>query len=99
MKTVLKGLNQSVLMPLGLMEAKSTTGAVIQKIYGSGMTALINSNEVIEDIMKIFKSLEESCFLIKGPSKIIENHTKKQNGGNLSMMLTTLEATMIFIIF
>ena len=59
----------------------------------------MTSNEVIEDIMKILKSLEECCLLIKGPSKAIENHTKKQNGGYLSMTLAKLEATIIFIIF
>ena len=31
-----------------------------KKTYGSGITALIISNEEIEDIMKISKSLEES---------------------------------------
>ena len=80
------------MIPLALTEAKSTTGAVIQKIHGSGTTALITSNEVIEDIMKIVKSLEESCLLIKDTSKAIENHTKKQSGGYLSMTLTKLEA-------
>ena len=33
--------------------------------YGSGTTALIISNEEMEDIMKMVKSLEESGLLIK----------------------------------
>ena len=39
--------------------------AIQKKIYGSGTTALIISNEEIEDIMKILKSLEESELVIK----------------------------------
>ena len=43
----------------------SASDAAIQKnIYGSGTTALIISNEEMEDIMKIVMSLEESGLLI-----------------------------------
>ena len=43
----------------------SAADATIQKkIYGSGITLII-SNEDMEDIMKIVKSLEESGLLIK----------------------------------
>ena len=56
MKNVLKPLDESVLIPLGLKAAASATGAVIhKKILGSGMTTLIISNEEINDIMKIVK--------------------------------------------
>ena len=34
-------------------------------MFGSGMTTLIISNEEMNDIMKIVKSLEESGLLIK----------------------------------
>ena len=38
----------------------SATDAAIQKnIYGSGTTALQISNEELEDVMKIVKSLEQ----------------------------------------
>ena len=33
----------------------------------------------IEDIMKIFKSLEESGLLLKGISSTIKNETKEKN--------------------
>ena len=39
--------------------------AIKKKIYGLGTTALIISNEEIEDIMKILKSREESKLVIK----------------------------------
>ena len=32
----------------------------------------------MEDIMKTVKSLEESCLLIKGVSKTVENEAKEQ---------------------
>ena len=50
--------------------------AIQKKIYGSGSTALIISNEEIKYIMKIVKSLEESGLLIKGFSETIKNDAK-----------------------
>ena len=47
-------------------------------MFGSGTTALIISNEEINDIMKIVKSLEESGLLIKDVSKTIKNEAKEQ---------------------
>ena len=41
------------------------------------MTALIISNEEMENIMKVVKSLEESDLLIEGISKTIENEAKE----------------------
>ena len=46
--------------------------AIKKKNYGSGTTALIISNEEIEDIMKILKSREESKLVIKVISVIRE---------------------------
>ena len=69
-----KPLAKSVLIPLGLMAAASATDAAIhKKLFGSGFTTLIISNEEMEDIMKIVKSLEESGSLIKGISEKIKN--------------------------
>ena len=59
MKNVLIPLAKSILIPLGLTAAASVTDAPIQKkIYGSGTTSLIISNEEIEDILKIVQSPE-----------------------------------------
>ena len=38
----------------------------MKKMFGSGTTPLIISNEELNDIMKIVKCLEESGLLIKG---------------------------------
>ena len=53
MKNVLKPLDKSVLIPLGLAAAAAAIDAAIQKkIFGSGMTTLLISNEEIVGIMK-----------------------------------------------
>ena len=46
----------------------------------SGMTSLIISNEEMDDIVKIVKSLEESGLLIKGVSETIKNEQKEEKG-------------------
>ena len=56
---------------------------------------LIISNEEMNDVMKIIKSLEESGLLIKGISEIIKNEAKEQNGGFLGMLLGTLGASLL----
>ena len=66
MGNVVETLAKNILIPLGLMAAASTTDAAIHnKMFGSGFRTLIISNEEINDIMKIVKSLEESGLLIK----------------------------------
>ena len=79
LKNVLKSLAKSYLIPLGLTEAASATDAAIhKKMFGSGTTTLIISNEEMNDIMKIVKSLEKSGVLIKGFSETIKNEVKEQ---------------------
>ena len=63
------------------MAAALTTYADIhKKMFGYGTTALIISNEEMNDIVKIVKSLEESGLLIKGVSETIQNEAKGQKG-------------------
>ena len=77
MKNVLKPLAKSILIPLGLTAAASAADAAIhKKIFGSGITTLIISNEEMNDIMKIVKSLQESDLLIKVVSETIKNEAK-----------------------
>ena len=49
----------------------------------------------MNDIMKIVEVLENSVILLKGVTKTIENETKKQRGGFLSMLLGTLGASLL----
>ena len=66
-------------------------------IFVSGNTTLIISNEEMNDIMKIIKSLEESALLIKGVSETIKNKTKEQKRGFLGMLLDALGASLLGI--
>ena len=82
--------------PLGLTPAVSVTDAAIQKkIYRSGMTILIISNEEMKGIMKIFKSLEESDLLREAVSEAIKTEVKEQKGRFLGLLLVTLVATTV----
>ena len=76
MKNVFEPLAKSVLMQSGLTAAAAARdSAVHKKMFVKSTTTLIISNEEINDIMKIVKSLEESGLLIaiKGVSKTIKN--------------------------
>ena len=98
MKSVIKPLAKSVLIPLGLTAAASAADAGIhKKISGSGHnnTKLIISNDERDDILKIVKSLEGSGVLLKGVSETIQNEAKEQRGGFLSMLLGTLGASLL----
>ena len=95
-RNVLKPLVKIVLIPLGLTASVSATDAAIHKnVFGLGMTKLIISNEEINDNMKVVQSLEESGWLMKGVSKAIKNKARKQKGGFLSMLLGTLDASLL----
>ena len=43
----------------------------------------------------MYKLFEDSNVLLKGVTKIIENETKEQKGGFLSMLLGTLGASLL----
>ena len=49
----------------------------------------------MNDIIKIVQALEDSNILLKGVTKTIENETKEQKGGFLSMLLGTLGASLL----
>ena len=93
---VIKLLAKSVLIPSGLTAAASAADAGIhKKILGSGNTTLIISNNEIEDIIKIVKSLEDSGLLLKGVTETVQNEVKEQKGGFLSMLLGTLGTSLL----
>ena len=83
-KNVIKPLAKSILIPLGLTAVASAADAGIhKKILGSGRrhssssvshntTTLIISNNEMEDIIKILKSLENSGLLLKGVTETVQ---------------------------
>ena len=56
---------------------------------------LVISNDEMEDITEIVKSLEGSGLLPEGVSETIQNEDKEQKGGFLSMLLGTLGARLL----
>ena len=73
-RSVLKPLTKRVLIPLRLITvAPATDSAMQKKVFESGMTTLIISNEEMYNIVHINKSLEESFLLIKSFSKTNQN--------------------------
>ena len=66
-----------------------------KKMLGSGMATLIISNDEMNDIFKIVKSLENSGLLLKGVSETIQHEAKEQRGEFLSMLLGTLGASVL----
>ena len=64
-KNVIKPLAKSILVPLGLTAATSAADAGMHKnvLESGNTTTLIISNNRIEDIIKIVKSLEDSGLL------------------------------------
>ena len=75
--------------------ATTASGSRTTALIGSGTTALIISNEKIDYIMKIVKSLEESRLLVKEINETIKKETKQQKGGFLSMLLGTIAASLL----
>ena len=99
-KNVIKLLAKSVLIPLRLTAGASAADAGIhKKILGSGhnnntTTPKISNNEM-EDIIKIVKSLEDSGLLLKGVTETVQKEVKEQKGGLLSMLLGTLGSSLV----
>ena len=88
-------LAKNVLAPLGLSAAMSAIdGSIEKKMLGSGTTTLIISNDEMDDILKIVKSLENSGVLLKGVSETIQHEAKEQRGF-LGILLGTLGASLL----
>ena len=96
-KNVIKPLAKSFLIPLGLTAAADAADAGIHKIIlGSGnTTTLIISNDDLNNVIKIVKSLEGSCLLLQEVTETVQNEVKEHKGGFLSMLLGTLGASLL----
>ena len=63
---------------LGLIAAAATDAAIQRRSFGSGTTTFEFSNEDLNDIMKIVKSVYDIGLLIKGVNKTIQNEVKEK---------------------
>ena len=78
------------------MAVSAADAGIHRKVLGSGnMITLIISNDEIEDIIKIGKSLKDSGLLLKGVTETVQNEVKEQKGGFLSLLLCTLSASLL----
>ena len=98
-KNEIKQLAESVLIPLGLTTGASAADAGMHKtILGPGHNnnniTLIISNDEINDITKIIKSLEDSDLLLKGVTETYQN-VKEQKKVFVSMLLGTLDTSLL----
>ena len=92
-KSVVKALAM-----LGLIAASATDAAINKKNLGSGgHTILIISNDDMQDLLKIVKSLEDNGILLGGFTETVKNEVKEQKGGFLSMLLGTLGASCFLL--
>ena len=92
-------LLKSVIKPLGMSgltaAASATDAAINKKVLGSGNHAtLITSNDDVQDLLKIVKSLEDKGILLDGITETVKNKVKEQRGCFLSMLLGTLGASL-----
>ena len=93
-------LLKSVVKLLGMLgftaAASATDAAINKKILGSGgHTTLVISNDDMQDLLKILKSLEDSSILLDGITETVKNQVKEQKGGFLSMLLDPLGASLL----
>ena len=80
-------LLKSVVKPLGMLGLTDAASG--------GHTTLTISNEDMQDLLKIVKSLEDSGILLDGITETVKTEVKEQKGGFLSMLLGTLGASLL----
>ena len=80
-KNVIIPLAKIVLISLGLTAAAWAADAgIYKKILGSENTTLITSNNEMEDMIKIIKSLEDSGMLLKRVTETVQSEVKEPKG-------------------
>ena len=93
-------LLKSVVKPLGMLglttAGSATDAAINNKNLGSGgHTTLIISNDDMQGLLKIVKSLEDSGILLNEITETVKNEVEEQKGGFLSMLSGTLGASLL----
>ena len=67
-----------------------------KKILGSGNhTTLIISNDYLNNLSEVIKSLEKNGIILDGITETVKNEVKEQKGGFLSMLLSVLGASLL----
>ena len=80
-------------------------GAIQRTMHGRGVLKagnginLVIPNDEIDDFIKIIKSFEHSGVLIEGVTETVKKEIKKQVGGFFGILLGTLGASVLVIMF
>ena len=78
-------LLKCVIKPLGMFRltaaSSAADAAINKKLLGSGNHTTRISNDDMQDLLKIVKSLEDSGILLNGITETIKNEVKEQKGG------------------
>ena len=93
-------LLKSVIKPLGMLGltavVSATDAAINKKILGFGNhTTLIISNDDLNDLLEVLKSLEKNDILLDGITETVKNEVNEEKGGLLSMLLGILGASLL----
>ena len=62
------------------MAASAIDAGIQKKTHGSGVAALVISNDELNNIIKIVQAFEHSNILLRGATKTIQNEAKEQKG-------------------
>ena len=90
-----------VLSKLANKATLSILGKVEKNICGKGFLrarkgfTLFTSNEGLNDIVKIVKSLEKSGLLINGPTETVKHEIKNHKGGFFGAMMVPMATSLI----
>ena len=89
-------LIKNVIKQLAKTAASAAVAGIHKEVLGSGNNiTLIMSNDEIEHIIKIVKSLADSGLLLEGVTQTVENEINEQKGGFLSMLLGALGVSIL----
>ena len=93
-------LLKRVIKPLGMLGftavALATDAARNKKVLGSGNhTTLIISNDDLNNLLQVTKSLENSGILLDAITESVKKEVKEKKDGFLSMLLGTLGASLL----
>ena len=82
---------------LGLTAAASAKDAAIHKnVLGTGNhTTLIISNDDLNDLLKVIKSLENNGTLLDGITEAVKGEVKEQKGGFLSTLPSVVSSVLL----
>ena len=93
-------LLKSVIKPLGMLgltaAASAADAAIHKKVFRTGnYTTLIISNDDLNDLLKVIKSLGNSGILLDGITETVKYEVKEQKDGFSSTLLSVVGSALL----